>query len=504
MTFASLPFLLVFLPLCYAGFLLVHRGLGWNGVYPYLALASLLFYSQFSTALTLILAVSVLANFVCGRLILSTENRSVAKTVTFAAVVGNLVALGYFKYADFFIDIGNSVTGLGVSHLGLIVPIGISFYTFTQIGFLIEALAGTARPVSLPKYALFACFFPYVTAGPLILQREFLGQLDDRKDAGFIPARVAVGLSMFGIGLAKKVIIADALAPYANLVFDGVAGGGEVGIADAWIGAMCYTLQLYFDFSGYSDMAIGIAFLFGFRLPLNFNSPFKATSISDFWNRWHITMTRFFTTFLYTKLAMTNARRAAKGQYGKANKWLVSAALPIFYTFVVAGIWHGAGWTFVVFGLIHGTALAINHGWREWSMPSPGPALGWVLTMLVVITGLVVFRAPDLSTAWTILSGMWGGGKAWDTLSLAAGQDLRWIVGYIVLGWSIALFLPNSQQILRSNWLSSDSVPDEISQTTRGWLIWRPNAAWAAGIAILLVLSITSIDDSAQFLYYDF
>ena len=504
MTFASLQFLLVFLPLCYAGFLLVHRGLGWHGVYAYLVVASLLFYAQFSLTLTLVLMGSIVTNFVMGRAILATVSRARKRTLVIVAVTGNLCALGYFKYTDFFIDIVNTSGGFGFGHLGLIVPVGISFYTFTQIGFLIEAGAGTASRVSLPKYALFAGFFPCVTAGPLLLQREFLGQLEDREDKAFMPARVAVGLTMFGIGLAKKVIIADAIAPYANVVFDGVAGGAPLGIADAWIGALAYTLQLYFDFSGYSDMAIGIAFLFGLRLPLNFNSPFKATSISDFWNRWHITMTRFFTTFLFTRMAMSNARRAMQKGHGRLRKWLAAGALPIFYTFVVAGIWHGAGWTFVVFGLIHGTALAVNHGWREWSLPSPGPYVGWTLTMLVVVSGLVVFRAPDMATALTVLGGMWGAGQAAEPLSLAAGQDLRWVVSYLVVGWAMVLTLPNSQQILRSNWLSSDQVPEDIDRAAPLWLTWRPSAAWAAAVALLLVISASSIGDAGRFLYYDF
>ena len=276
-------------------------------------------------------------------------------------------------------------------------------------------------------------------------------------------------------------------------------------MAEAWVGGVSYMLQLYFDFSGYSDMAIGIAYLFGFKLPLNFNSPFKATSISDFWNRWHMTMTRFFTTFLYMPMAIRNSRRAILEDHGRFRKWLFAAALPVFYTFVVAGIWHGAGWTFVVFGLIHGFALAVNHGWREWRLPTPGRRLGWLLTMCVVVTGLVVFRAPDLDTASAILSGMWGVDlirgvpDAASTVSL----DVEWALVWILIGGLFVLGPPNSQEILRSHWVSCDKMPDSVMNAPAG-LRWSPNAIWAAAVATMLVIAVTSIGDSAGFLYYSF
>ena len=331
-------------------------------------------------------------------------------------------------------------------------------------------------------------------------------QMSGRVDPAFTPTRVAIGLTMFGIGLAKKVLIADSIAPYSDLVFNGVASGRLVEPAEAWIGALCYTFQLYFDFSGYSDMAIGIAFLFGFRLPLNFNSPFKATSISDFWNRWHMTMTRFFTTFLFTHLSMRNARKAAQKRYGRRMKWFMSGAVPIFFTFVVAGVWHGAGWTFVVYGLVHGTALAVNHAWREWQMPVLPSQVGWLLTMTVVVIALVVFRASDLGTAGGILSSMLGLAD----LQLGDQMGSDWVVvdrvpailaisacGFIVLA------MPNSQEILRSEWMSSDKVPENIARS-ESRIHWAPTAAWAVTIAILIVAAATSLNDSSGFLYYDY
>lgn len=505
MTFNTLQFILVFLPVCYAGFLLAHRGFGWRGVYAYLALASLVFYAQFSVTLAAVLAASITVNFVLGRMILALRERGGARAVTAAAVLLNLVALGYFKYANFFIDIANSATGAGITHLDILVPIGVSFFTFTQIGYLLDASSGQASPVSFSKYALFAGFFPCVTAGPLLVQRDMFGQMQDRTDAAFSPQRLAIGLTLFGIGLFKKVILADSFAPTADAVFDGAAAGAALTMGQAWIGALSYTLQLYFDFSGYSDMAIGIACLFGFKLPLNFNSPFKAASISDFWNRWHMTMTRFFTTYLFTPMAYRRARAAALKGHGRFRRWLFAGALPVFYTFVVAGIWHGAGWTFVLFGLIHGLALAVNHGWREWRLPSPGPRLGWLMTIGVVVTGLVVFRAPDVGTAGSILACMWGL-DVWlgapQAMAMVA-VDPSYALAMIGLGAALTLLAPNSQEILRNHWISSDAMPDRMAAAP-GWLRWSPSAGWAAAAAAMLVVAATSIGDGGTFLYYDF
>ena len=336
----------------------------------------MVFYAQFSALLAVILATSVVLNFLAGRFIIEiNDKRSAASMVTTVSVIANLVALGYFKYTNFFIDVTNQVSDAGFSHFDIILPVGISFYTFIQIGFLLEAYNGQAEKVSFSRYALFATFFPCVTAGPLVLQREMFQQMEEKKGPAFTSVAVAVGLTLFGIGVFKKVILADSIAPFANIAFDGVAAGAAIGAIEAWVGSLCYAMQLYFDFSGYSDMAVGLGFMFGIKLPLNFNSPFKATSIADFWRRWHMTMTRFFTTFLYTPSAMKQTRTALQQKYSPVKKFLHASAIPVTYTFVVAGIWHGAGWTFVIYGLIHGLALAINHGWREFKLPDLGHRL---------------------------------------------------------------------------------------------------------------------------------
>ena len=342
-----------------------------------------------------------------------------------------------------------------------------------------------------------------------------LPQLASARPAGLDSTRIAVALTVFGIGLFKKLILADNIAPFADGVFDGAAAGLPVATALAWLGALAYTLQLYFDFSAYCDMALGVAYLFGLRLPLNFNSPLKACSITDFWRRWHMTMTRFFTSYLYAPLAMPLTRRALQRAYGRTARFLLATALPVVATFVLAGLWHGAGWTFVVFGLLHGLALAVNHAWREARMPALPPLAGWLLTMTVVLVGLVLFRAADMPTAMALLASMAGLGtdalhaatagvapdptSALASVAADAGSALIWIV---VLG-TIALTCPNTQELMGRHWFSADPQPEGEHRWPL-WLIWRPNLGWSVVGAILLAAALGSISGHGGFLYYQF
>ena len=505
MVFNSFGFLLVFFPMAYLGFILIHRVGGWRAVYPYLAAASLAFYAHWSLLLVAVLAASVVSNFaVANALIALRERRVLARALFLAAVAANIGALGYFKYTNFLIETVNTMAGTGWSHLDLILPVGISFYTFIQIGFLVEAHNGSAERPTFDRYALFATFFPCVTAGPLVLQKEFFAQLKDRTDSAFSSWRVVIGVTIFCMGMFKKVVFADTIAPFANEVFGGVAAGAGVDPVTAWIGSVCYTLQLYFDFSGYSDMAVGLGFLFGIKLPLNFNSPLKATSIQDFWHRWHITMTRFFTTYLFTPIAMKNMRKAMATGYGPVRRFVATAAGPVIFTFLIAGIWHGAGWTMVVYGVVHGFALAINHGWREFKLPSLPPVLGWTLTMAVVVSALVIFRSPNLDVAQTILASMWGITAVFGSAAATSIQlDLAWALSLIVVLGAIALTCPNTQEILRNYWVSSDPKPDEAPSLVRT-LLWKVSPNWAVATAFVFAIAFASIRSNSTFLYYQF
>jgi len=314
--------------------------------------------------------------------------------------------------------------------------------------------------------------------------------------------RVTIGLTMFAMGLFKKVVLADSIAPFADSVFGGAATGLTLDTATAWIGSLCYTLQLYFDFSGYSDMAIGIATIFAIKLPLNFDSPFKATNISDFWRRWHMTMTRFFTAYVYSGLAMNGMRRGMAMRLGRVGRFMLVAALPSIITFLVAGVWHGSGWTYVIYGVMHGLAIATFLGWREFAgfkLPSP---VAWLITMVTVVCGLVMFRAPDVSTALTMLGHMWGiaGDAAQATaIKLDSAQALSMIV---IMG-AVTLLMPNTQQILHHEWPVIDSKPEEAANAA-GLVAWRPTFGTAFVTACIFTAAITSIGSSSGFLYYKF
>jgi alginate O-acetyltransferase complex protein AlgI len=505
MSFSSYQFLLGFLPVLYLVYRLAQYLGGRQTALRVLAAGSVLFYAFFGTTLLAVLMISVVANYLAGQIIMRLgENRRLAGRVLLGAVATNIVALGYLKYTNFFIDIANQLGGSGFSHIHLLVPVGVSFFTFIQIGYLVEAYNGQVERPDFGRYVLFATFLPCVTAGPLVLQREFLEQTKG-DDAGANHARrLAVGLTLFAIGLFKKVVLADSIAPHVDAVFGGVALGHGVDVATAWAGALGYALQLYFDFSGYSDMALGLGVMFGIKLPLNFNSPFKATSISEFWRRWHMTMTRFFTNFVYTPLAMRGMRRSLALKSGPVERFLATGAYPAIATFLVAGIWHGAGWTFVVYGLLHGVAIAVNLAWREARMPElPGWA-GWLATMSVVVSGLVIFRAPDLSVAGVILCEMWlapivpHGGHG-ELVAL----DLRMVVALIVVLGSIVLLMPNSQQILHRDWPSSDPKPD-AAPFDAGLLSWRPSLGGSLATAAAASVALASIGAGAGFLYYQF
>ncbi|MGI9409295.1 MAG: MBOAT family O-acyltransferase [Hyphomicrobiaceae bacterium] len=504
MLFHSYTFILAFLPVSYALFLLAHKAGGWPMAIRFLGIVSLAYYAQFGVAPLSILVASVITNYLIGRSIIGCrQNGRSAGLMLVAGVAANIALLGYFKYSNFLIDIANSVGGEGFSHVSVLLPIGISFFTFIQIGYLIEAYSGNVERQPFSRYLVFATFFPCITAGPLVLQREMFSQMSGRQDSAFSTHRLAAGLTLFSIGLFKKVFLADSIAPYADAVFNGAADGLVVTQVTAWAGALCYTLQLYFDFSGYSDMALALGLIFGLKLPLNFNSPFKATNISDFWRRWHMTMTRFFTNFVYTPLAMNGMRHALQSQSNALVKYVLAAAIPAIVTFLVAGIWHGDGWTFVIYGLIHGFAIAAFLGWREFKIGMPQP-LAWALTMAVVVTGLVVFRSDSLSTATTLLASMWAPSvvPAFDAAAFVE-IELRKAFSYIVLLGSIVLLLPNSQQILHKMWVSSDPMPTDAPKEA-GLVRWQPTPASAFGMSVLFCLALSSLGASSGFLYYQF
>ena len=503
MFFTSYQFIFLFLPVTFVCFVIAHRLGGWNWAINLLGFASLIFYGFFGVKLLMILMASIVFNYVLGNVIACLKDHPlVAKQTLLFSIATNLVMLGYLKYSNFFIDIANKFSDAGYGHFELIAPIGVSFFTFIQIGYLIDAYSQQLVKHNFSRYILFSAFFPCVTAGPLVLQREIMEQLEAPKHPAFELRRLVVGLTMFGMGLFKKVVLADSIAPYANKVFDAAALGHHIDLGTSWIGAVCYAIQLYFDFSGYSDMAIGLGTVFGIKLPLNFDSPFKSTNISEFWRRWHMTMTRFFTNYVYSGVAMKGMRNSARWGLGSVGRFILVAAMPAIVTFLVAGVWHGSGWTYIIYGLMHGCAIAIFLAWREFAkfkLPAP---MGWLLTMCTVVSALVMFRAPDVSTASTILASMWGLGS-FDIGTSLLGAEFGRAVSMIVLFGSITMLLPNTQQILHHDWPTSDVKPPS-TEMDAGLLTWRLGAGSAFVTAIIFTIALTSIGTGSNFLYYKF
>jgi D-alanyl-lipoteichoic acid acyltransferase DltB (MBOAT superfamily) len=428
-----------------------------------------------------------------------------------------LALLAYFKYADFFIESVNSVTLTEWPLLNVILPVGISFFTFTQIAFLVDTYQGKVSEYRFIHYLLFVTYFPHLIAGPVLHHKEMMPQFDQSSTYRISGANIAVGLSIFAIGLAKKVLIADNLAPHAGFFFE---QPGQPSLLLAWGGVLAYTFQLYFDFSGYSDMAIGLSRLFGIRLPLNFHSPYKADSIIEFWRRWHMTLSRFLRDYLYIALG--------GNRHGPLRRYLNLGA-----TMLLGGLWHGAGWNFVIWGALHGTYLMLNHGWvalagrlsftrtgRMWHVT------GIVLTFIAVCFAWVFFRANDLPRALSIIAGMLGangvalpdgiGNQLGSLKSLAEhygvtfylGGGARFVqtYGWVAVGFVIAMFAPNTQQLMRrfDPALDYDARRDTASAAATASVAWRPSAAWALALAIITTLSMLSLTRPAEFLYFQF
>jgi len=313
------------------------------------------------------------------------------KTLLAFGIVLNLLLLGYFKYADFFITNINTAVGTNLPLLNLLLPLAISFFTFQQIAYLVDSYKNETKEYDFLNYALFVTFFPQLIAGPIVHHKEMMPQFANVKNKVKNYKNIAIGLFIFSIGLFKKVVIADTFAVWATAGFDTAT---TLNLFEAWATSLSYTFQLYFDFSGYTDMAIGAALLFNIKLPINFNSPYKATNIQDFWRRWHITLSRFLRDYVYIPLGGNR-----KGEFRTYNNLLS--------TFLIGGLWHGAGWTFVFWGFLHGAAIVIHRAWSKlgfkiWSW------LAWLITFNFVNIAWVFFRAKEWEDAAKVLSGMAG------------------------------------------------------------------------------------------------
>jgi alginate O-acetyltransferase complex protein AlgI len=491
MLFNSYSFILLFAPITFAGYFLLGTKHRWLAML-WLAMASLFFYGWWNVSDLIIIGVSIVSNYIVGRLLDRARGGRAryGKLLLGASVAVNLGAIAYYKYFGFLISIVNDIFGSSLSHPSIALPLGISFFTFTQIAFLVDCHRGIATEVSFLRYLLFVSYFPHLIAGPILHHKEMLPQFGVTENYRVNVDRVLVGLALFSCGLFKKVGLADTVAPLANSVFGEAASGAALGTIDAWAGTIAYTLQIYFDFSGYSDMAVGLAQIMNIAIPLNFNSPYKSRNIIEFWRRWHMSLSRFLRDYLYIPLG--GNRRGSVHRY-------VNLAV----TMLLGGMWHGAGWTFVVWGGLHGVYLMLNHGWIALVGRRPilkdvcYPGLGSAITFLAVTIAWVFFRADSLTSAGHILAAMFDP-QALRTRTVAS-SFLLLEVALLVVVW----LAPNSQQLLGSHLKVCEVDQPLIDKDPSPWR-WQPTLPWLVATGGIFGVAFTALSRSGEFIYFNF
>src|ERR1700709_2049425 len=501
MLFSSYAFLFQFLPVVALAYAVARRYSPRCGIWA-LAFASLIFYGAWKPIYLLLCLLSIGGNFWLG---LKMEDPLRRRHFGTLGVALNLALLCYFKYTNFLFDSLSTLTGTPLPFVNVVLPLGISFFTFQQIAYLVDVMRGAKVERDIVSYTLFVSFFPHLIAGPLVHHAEMIPQFK-RARSGRSAVLAARGLAIFAAGLFKKVVIADNLAQFVTPVFAHLDAGGGVTTQWAWLSTLAYSLQIYFYFSGYSDMAVGLALLFGIRLPVNFRSPYKATSIIEFWRRWHITLSRFLRDYLYIPLG--------GNRLGDVRRYV-----NLLVTMLLGGLWHGAGWNFFVWGGLHGIYLCINHLWRAWrgdSAPARAAVsmatkiVGWAVTFLAVVIAWVFFRAKTAAGAWQMLGSLFGfeaGSSAYVSPGILRVMDLPLLVGgatlltiggcVVALALATALSLPNVPQLFR--YREYRHAPEQ-----GGFVRWRPNAAWALFTALALAISLFGMWQRLEFLYFQF
>lgn len=543
MLFNSYSFIFLFLPVTVFGFMAVNAahsrrlGLAW------LVLCSLVFYGIWNPLNLAIILPSVAVNYGLAAAMRRQLRRGepgepVAGRLLVLGIALNLCFLGYFKYQNFFIDSVNQVFGADWPLATLILPLGISFITFQKIAFLADVRSRTVEDFKLSDFLAFVFFFPQLIAGPIVHYRDIMPQFEQlgrRLD----PSNLAVGACLFAIGLFKKVVLADGIASYASPVFTAAAQGEAVGFAAAWMAAMAFTFQVYFDFSGYSEMALGLARIFGIRLPVNFDSPLKSSSIIEFWGRWHITLSRFLSAYVYTPVLMALMRwRTRQGKplltrkKASLSAFLVLVAGPTLFTMLLSGLWHGAGVTFLAWGAAHGLLLVLNQAWRLWRPAWDKVAyervmkpLGFVLTFLCVVVAMVLFRADSMAAAGHIFDAM----ASFDSISVPQAILNRlgtlgdWLARAGIAGdmssgsrfsfaciWLTALFLvatrmPNTLELLASFEPALHFKPQASApRTAAAQPAIRWSHGWALATSAAFVFGTLGLNRASEFLYWQF
>lgn len=459
MLFNSYIFIIGLLPITLILYYLSAKKFGSQCARIVLILASLFFYSWWDVRNLPILLGSILVNYVLAGRILHSEGKN-RKAWLVLGILFDLGILGYFKYTAFAVETVNGIFHTGFAVPQIVLPLGISFFTFTQIACLVDSYRGEVEGYSRSGYFLFVTIFPHLIAGPILYHKDMIPQFMDEKNYRINYENINRGIAWFTLGLAKKVLIADHLSEYVGIAFVNVS---QLSMADAWFASFAYTLQLYFDFSGYSEMAIGLGLMLNFKLPLNFNSPYQSTSIIEFWRRWHMTLSAFLKDYLYIPLGGNRTGHHLRN---------------ILITMLLAGLWHGAGWTFIFWGGLHGLYICINHLWRKagYSMPKP---IGWFITFMAVNIAWVFFRAEDFSTAFAVLSAMFGQAGTFNTV-IFQFKDIVIIVLLIIIC------------------AAAPGVPKLISE------YFRMNKKWLILLTGLFLYSFSQCYQVSEFLYFQF
>ncbi|MCX7111622.1 MAG: MBOAT family protein [Proteobacteria bacterium] len=526
MLFNSYPFIFLFLPITLFTFFFLGRK-SHRLAAAWLVLSSLFFYGWWNPRYLLLLLASIIFNFIIGMsLIKEQRHGSKSKKSRGLLVVGlafDLSLLGYYKYTNFFMDNLNALTGSNYNIGEIILPLGISFFTFTQIAFLVDAYRGEVKGYDFIHYILFITYFPHLIAGPIIHHKEIIPQFESASTYKINYDCIAAGLTVFFIGLFKKTVLADGIAPHAVVIYSIADKGQVLTFLEAWLGGICYAFQLYFDFSGYSDMAIGGSLMFGIKLPLNFHSPYKAVNIFEFWRRWHMTLSRFLRNYVYSPLS-----------HGKKKPWRLMLNLAL--TMVIGGLWHGAGWNYLLWGGLHGLYLTINHLWRDLRKylgqdmrrtTSVGRFLSCTLTFAAFVFSLAFFRAKDMNGAGQMVGGMlalngvalpleWKSqlgalepfltalGIAFIKLNARVmdtgftSDAFKWIFYLGIIIW----LMPNSQQIMSKYFPALNPYLGDRHYVSK--ILWEPNIIWLIITGVVAIIGLANITKVSEFLYYQF
>ncbi len=515
MLFNSYGFIFVFLPIVLFGFYAIGSRSHHRTAILWLVSCSLFFYGWWNPAYLSIIIISMLFNYAIGTIL---ARKDKPKIVLSLAIGANLLSLAYYKYFNFFLNTLNTVNSNVETHFNIetiLLPLAISFFTFQQIAYLIDAYRGETREYNFLSYCLFVTFFPQLIAGPIVHHREMLPQFAKDTLYKLNYKHLFIGLSIFALGFFKKAVLADGTSEYVSLTFNLAETSTAITFFAAWAGSLCYAFQLYFDFSGYSDMAIGLARMFGIILPMNFNSPYKARNITLFWRQWHMTLSRFLRDYLYIPL-------------GGNRKGKVRQMINLMLTMILGGLWHGAGWNFALWGLLHGIFLMIHNSWNQFSLFCGirlNRFFAWYLTFSAVLFAWVPFRAQTLDGTLNIWRGMLGlngfflpkwmatyshGYENWVTEYKVAFVGIFHQVGpvklmdivWFVLLFFIVFYLPNTQQFMHRYRPVFEAR--KYYQLTKSNIVWRPTVAWSLPLSFLFVYATLSLTRISEFLYFQF